>query len=484
MENRQINYTAAYRRDDIEIDLVDLFLEILSHWRILIIVGAAAAIIAGGAGAVKELRSFPKDHQKKVEEYERQLAEYEAAVSARNAKIQAYEEMYSAMENYRILLDRKKEFLEKSVYLNLDPFRVTESTAAWKVIIDDKEWEKYREGLDDPTDEIVVAYSNARFIINWESIAQAVNEEPGSIPDLVSVYSDLNSNEVLLRVIYKDKEGAEKIADMVISQLSEAWKKVKTTLPNHKIEITRRNTRVIAVTGIEDARKAQTDAINVYTDKISTLERNLEAAKNPYSEKEPAEPSDSVIKEGRKKAVLKGGMKYAIIGLFAGLFILAGILTLQYLVPAKLRTGDELSDIYGIEVLSDLSLAKDDENKNPIDRLIDRLKGKGSAEKSELIQRSAIRIDRLSESRSVLLTGTVPTERLEEISVSLKEKTGDISFSCGKDIRLDNDTLDRVKEGTEVIIIEEKNHSGMDSVGKEIDLIRAQQGKILGAVIV
>lgn len=453
-----------YRRDIVEIDLLDLMLETLKHWKLMIAVGIVCAIIGGATGAIKEYMNYGVVKAEAQEEYDNKYSAYEAALQMRNEKIDAYNSLFDTIDTLTKMKERRKEYLDRSVYLNLDPYKVAENTVLWKVTADQDVKEFYKDSNIDPADEMLSAYVLAgNRAINYEEIGKEMNMDPGTIPDLISIYSDNGANQVCLKVFYKDEAGADTISKMVREQIKGVWEKTGTELQGHEIEEKPAVSRMTAVSQIENDRKIHTDAINVYDDKISVLRTKIDTVKNPYEIEEPEEPEDNVP-NNPAKSVLKNAVKYGTVGLIVGFFLVCAVFGCRYLFSGTIHTASELTDYFGLEVLADLTCKK--------------------PSRDELVRRCAYLAEGKSDGSYMLVSGTAPGEELAEVFEDLEKYIRNKEIKNGKNFLINSSVLADVDDTTDVILVEKRNVSKRNDISDEIRCIRDRKGRILGAVIV
>lgn len=455
----------VYRSDIVEIDLLDLMREVFKRWKLMILTGVICAVIGGIIGAVKEYRNYGDAVTEAKEKYEEELSKYEADIRIREGKISTYEAVFDTIETLAGMKKRKEEYLENSLYLNMDPYNVAENTVLWKVTADQDVKDYYKDSDIDPVDEMISSYVLAGTrSINYEEIGKEMKMEPGPIKDLISLYFDRDANQIILRVYYEDEEGAQKISEMVREQIGETWEKTASELPAHKIEMKSPVSRMTSVPDIENARKLQTDAINVYDDKLSLLRAKIDTMKNPYEIEESEEPDEGILIKSPVKALAKEAIKYGFIGLLIGCFIICCIYGCIYLFSGAIHTASELRDYFGLEILSDLTLKKTTRN--------------------ELIKRCAYLIEGKSEGMCVLITGTAPDADRAAFTGALKKSTSKIDIREGGNLLTDSSVLEKINDKTDVILIEKRNISKRNDVSEEIRCIRDRKGRFIGAVVV
>ena len=477
MENERVIENRIYDPEDREIDLVDLFFNIMGRWRQMLILGLVFALILGIYGAVKTKKTFApgEAHDVAVSEYEAEVREYER-------QIDAYDKLLSNLDAMEQVLAKREEYRRKSIYLNLDPENVVRYTTTWAINLSEDEWDNYHEGMEDPVDRIVTDYAASSTIakIDWDSVANAIGESPDYLNEVVQVEGSIEGNSVVLTVTYKDKEGAEKLKDEVKKQLLSVWGTYAAHLPEHSVEEVMETFRISPDKKVSDDIKSFEDELVSYKTQISTIKTQLSNAKKPWELKKPGGSVEDLFTE---KALIKKTIKYTLIGFAAGVFLIIMIYGLLYLLLGMLRTGEEFRDYYGIEVLSDIPDPKEAEKKNPIDRLLLKIRGKKIFPREEYLKRTAIRLEKLVRNNKLLITGTVAKEEISAFASEIKAVAAGIEVTEAENITENSESLRFIEKETDILLIEKKNSSKHKAIEEEIMLIKKQGCRIIGAVI-
>lgn len=481
-ENRV--YETACDPEEREIDLVDLICYLIRKWNIILVAGIVCALIGGIYCYIDITRNTDtenKEQQDQWEEYEEALSDYETKQKNYEDKLKIANKNLEEMQN---ILEKKQDYLQNSIYLNLDPAKVARSTSSWLVKLNDDEWVNYHEGMPDPVDQILRFYvaDTLNVFVEWNSVAAVVGEKKDYVKELVGLVADTDANKVNLVVNYKDEAGAEKIREEIKKQLIKGWEKNRELLPGHSMELVFDKTYTVPDNSIVNSRKSVVDEITAYSKEMRAAIISMEDAdKYIKTIEEPEKPEESE-KPGAKGSKKKELLKFGIIGLLAGMFLVGVILSAFYVLSGTLHTGDELS-YYGIELFADIPGDTAGE-KNFVENIINKISGKKSLQEDEYLKRCALRIAALSKDTEVYVTGTLPEEDLikytDKLGLLLKDKelikTGNVVISC--------DNLSWILKDTDILIIEKKNKSKHGDIETEASLIRKQGGRILGAVVI
>ena len=480
-EKNNIVNPSYYAEDEDEIDLLDLFFYILRKYKAIIAAALICMIVFAAVGVIKEIRGQSANYESALEDYEKGYLAYQEAVKAKEIRIDSYEKTLENLEAINDLLEKKKKYLEDSIYLNLDSSNTAEAVKSWAIKVNDEEWENFKEGMIDPSDEIVSLYTaNIKSVIDWDSVRKEMGEDSPYLDELVSIYNDANANTVSVRAYYTDIAGAEKLRDLVADQAEKIWDRERASLPGHARSLRLSSSRMTIIPGIDDSRKLQTDVIATYTDKITAISKNLDTMKNPYETEDPEEPEKPGAPGSDRKGIIMSGIKFAIIGILAGLFLSAGYFGFIYIAGGKIHTGDELKNSFRLEVFP---VPSDARAANAIDGFIDTLSGSRKTNRESSLKRCAIRVGRISEGDRVMVTGTVPFPELKEFSDTLQSFASGLTLTPAENVTVSNDTLGMIEDKTEILLVEKKNSSKKIDVSEELRYILDQKGKILGIVL-
>lgn len=462
-----MNYENGYEYEQ-EIDLKELFFSILYRWRPIIIAAVVCAVLLGGYKVVSGLRS-QQDAESVAEsrvQYEKDLAAYERNTVSYERDI---EELQKSVENQEI-------YNNTSILMKIDPYHKPRASADLLVKLDDGEWEKYPDGLTaDPADSLVRMYaSNLVQRLDWSGLEKETGVDALYLKELVSVGTDYSSNMITLEVVYEDEETAEQILNEVISQMRKSYQEFSAMAGAHTLSVVSQNVSTITDTGLEDRQKQSRDRVANYQKTLEDKEAALEALEEP-----------SLPTELSKKKIAKEGIKFALIGGVGGAFLVAFYFCMIYVLCGKVHTDEELKDRFGVKILGVFALPVKTGAFSAVDRWLERLEGKAvRPSDQEVLERIVLNLCNYAGSaKSVLVTGTVMKDRLEELTELLAERLPGIQLVSGGDMNQDSDTLRLLAECEAVVLVEEREVSKYQKIQKEKEAIDALKKPVLGCII-
>ncbi len=449
MENR-------YRDGEIEIDLLDLLYHVALKWRMMIVVGLIAAVLAGcyqiyqnvkSNRLVDDYEAYKQLEQEETEELETtgniyedmevqarkealdslaeektgftELSESEIRDYYRLAKAQLTEDQLKTVEDavymYGSLLDREK-YEEQSIWVNLDYENVgtgfvlyhvdTGHTVNYNGISEDD----YREALRDA----YIAYlNNSSEItgIDWSDNIIYIRE-------LFSAQLTSDGN-ISIRTYAENEEKARELEDAIEGMMNSYTATLSAQIGEHsliKISELYDTGEVRAVKNSRDSIKAE---INSYKQTMKSYYSGFniyQIAKFFYdvrSEYGETVSISEILSENAtyvetymkytggvpvRVSITRSVIKMVVIGGIIGVFIIILIYAVYYVLNGRIKSGREVCDAYGYCMLGNLDafhFINPKREKNPIDRWIYSWKNR-KKETETSVQEYAIATTRLT----------------------------------------------------------------------------------------
>ena len=179
-------------------------------------------------------------------------------------------------------------------------------------------------------------------------------------------------------------------------------------------------------------------------------------------------------------------VKYAVIGLGGGAFLLVFCYGAGYVFSDKIRGERELRERYGYNLLGTLPKVRKSGFLPVIDRMLERLEGKSEPiTQEEAYWIIAINIINLAKTGGTfLVTGTVALEKLQEVTDVLSSHLEDVVLAAGANMNITANTLELLAECDAVILVEERDRALRREVHKEQESIAALEKMVVGYVVV
>jgi hypothetical protein len=198
-----------------------------------------------------------------------------------------------------------------------------------------------------------------------------------------------------------------------------------------------------------------------------------------------------VITEIKKPSV----KKYLLLGTFGGLFAVSFILALFYVMNGKLKVSEDIKTAFGCQVLEEIS--REVKYKNNLGGRIDSALYKAFYKKmtyDEAISLAMAKIRLTIKSQNcnkLLVTNTYATEHGDNVIADLirkvkgaHENNTDFSVEYIDQVISNVNEIEKLNNMDCAVIIEKIGSSNFVDINKEIELLRKNNIKILGAVVV
>ncbi len=354
--NRQYSFK---RTEETEIDLADLMKKCCSKWKQIVVCALAAAAVLGGLGWLKSRNVT--DVQISGAETDVELTQEEDRGVADAVRL---EKEIRALE----------EYLENSRLMQLDPYHKHRMMMLYSVCDVKRQdlaavTESYLNFITNGGAAGVLAESSGRWQTGRSYLAEMITAYQKTYSTPYQITADaLADKEMLAESIFyveitgTDEKEAEAMAADIQKVLKEYSDRVKKTAGSHRLRLLSSTAGTAVDFGL------QTQQHDKRT-QLSANRINLKAAVDAFSEEQkivyqntlPKEStgskgedvSDSV--EDQSDEMLSGGsyksvLKYALIGIFAGVFLYAGIFTCMYIFSDTVKNTEELKRIYTFPV--------------------------------------------------------------------------------------------------------------------------------------
>lgn len=468
-----------------EINLIDLFVEILLHWRMLIVWMLVGAVLAGLFSYISSsstIKNQQAQNEKMVHLPETLLSEEE--MQNVNYTI-AYEEAYHAQNTY----------LEESPIMDIDPNHVYKAEAT--IVI----------AADDPQTGLIIQDIYKDIVQSSElitKVAEDVNTETIGMNDVICLAGDSSifdglaavgkrkimnssedSNAFRIIVIYNDETQCQNILESAIAFFKEKQPDIENIFGKHDIIIANQSYGVISSTEITTFQKNILTDIATMKRELSTAKSNLSAAEQQYyqlqinnTEITESMPTESIVKPHLNK-------KYILIGAIIGVFLYTFILFLMYIFNTKIRFTDNLQELYEIPQLGQIPV-----DRNPQNLLLSfRNHNKRQFPLNEALNLSAVAVKMAAGKENlheVTLIGCDLKERSLEICEKIKAQLANdnIQTTILNNILYDAQAMSHLEQAKAVVLVESANSTLCIEIANEIELLKRQGIKLLGGILV
>lgn len=474
-------------KDNREINLIDLLIEILLHWRGLIISALLCGIILGGYGYYELRRQRITESQATQTEPQSQ-PDREELLSILYSRLTAKEKsgINLMLDNYD-QVQRWEKLFESSAIMKGDPFNMPEGSVTLRV-----------EADPEIISDIYNAYSSTLISLEmYETVREKLGWEDNINEQIVIWNEGSVENSSFLkefRFYALSEDDCIKLQDAFIEYAFQKSSEYESTIGNNTITIYNRNVTVIFDSLINDKQKNahtnKTNLENVITTTYDTLSFSGKAYYDIYTGKIEsvdlsAESAESAETDGGTAVGIKRMFTYGLLGGTFGSILIVSVL---YIFTNRLRDTDSFNVTYGINQIGRVfRSSKKKWQCTPIDKAIYSLKRKG---------RNKVRFEDAIE--NVALSTAVAAKRTEtkkmgiycvdkedilapRIAELLRCKGIDsVIIYCPIKLEESNPKLDDIDS---VIIIAKPGISGYYDVWDIVEMVESQNIRIIGGIM-
>lgn len=482
-----------------EIDLIDLLVDILSHWRGLLVCVLAGALLLGGFSFVRSYQRIDSVH-KEEDLFGENMSPEEL--------LQALDELLTDTEKMAVntVLDDEQEiakyqqYVEDSILMQMDPYHIPKRELIYKIQMDDM-GQSYM---------LRTVYAD---IVNGVGMLQWVEEQAGissaSADELISgegktgitVLNGVQETEsgsdcLKVTIRHYDEKECEKLAKCVKSYIEQQHKLLSQELGEHEVVLLSESASIVMDTGVRDLQ------INYSNTKINFM-INIARSKEAFTEEQrayyalltdgvyvPEIEDDSKAELEPVAAKPSVSVKYVVVGAVLFAFVYAGVLFVIYVFNGKLRTIDELQKLYNISQLG-LIVKDDGKKKFFIDRWINALrnwnKRQFTREQSLELAAAAIKISAgKQELDTIYLMGCDLKAGANVVCQELKERLAkeNITVRILDNVLYDAETMEELESAKGIVLVEKAMSTMYNEILSELELASRQGIKVLGGIVV
>lgn len=485
-----------YIVEERQIDVKEMFFHTLSYWRVILLIAVIMAAVVGGMKYKSDVAAREADIQ----------AQFDAA-NAPEITVDMLEDELTTVEvqnvwnavQYKEFLKQRRTYIDSSIYLNLDAFKedvvyLTYGIASEEAKRAVEELEKYLSGST--MAENIVA-------------DMGLETEAIYIAELVTLEDTDDSTYFTLKVCADSAEECASLADSVEKQMTAYMESLKTkeSFADLEVNLTERKTDVIKddellekqddyigsfYDDMKDYKKYHSDFNDVQKSLFEKLtkgkykiDNSLYVTEIEPEEKEDVEIDTTVNVKPSIAAILAGFLAGAIAAFAIGAFL--------YTISKNIHGEDEVKYLFGSNVFGVVDASSKERKRllAPIDRLFKRLKtGRKKSlsyeEQLQLICTNILIHCKNNGVEKVHLSGSEMTKIPVVVLNTLKEtleKAG-IEVSYGKGVAYDAESLMKLAEKKNGILLEISEKTGCVELAKELNLFKQNEVNMLGVVLV
>lgn len=507
-----------------EIDLVDLFVEILLQWRKIIVFMLVGAILFAGLGYVRSQRTY-REQKTEAERLEARLQELQELQTSEDG----IEEVYSGKQWFEEQLtgeeaadvnsvittenycQKKQSYWEQAVMMNVDALAVPTAELTFCISADIREdaydiQKAYEDLLTSGDFYEYLAQNQGN--LSAAQIKEAValkrsSDEMLTGTDLVSLY-----------MINEDQSSCEKMAEGVKQYVQDRHQDMEDVLGKHKIEAINYSYTTVFRTDILSTQKGAID-------EITFLNQNIREAKDAFTDlqwrfynyltggnvkamsedkgkevsPEMVEEIDAItteLTEANKMDKPGINVKYILLGMILAVFVCTFYYVLKYILYTRLHCTDDLQKIYGLPELGHISLvARKKRFFEVIDRKILTIRNYGRRQftTEEAIELTIAAIKIVAEKKEIqklAMIGCGIKEEKQEICNKIVDRLGGegLKVSLLNNILYDAVSMEKLTGIQGAVLVGVAGETFYNELLDEKNLLTRQEIEQLGIVLI
>lgn len=482
-----------------EINLIDLMVEILLHWRAFIVVMLIGGILFAGVAYVKSYRTAALQ----LKSQEKEQSEDQKKNDIQGELSEAQLNNIDNILQYEQLYEEKLLYQKKSVLMHIDPYHMPRGELTFLVKSDDIE----------RTYNIQKVYEDMLTSTGLYEYLQEQCDGEDDMNELVTLektsYVQVRGTDtVRLMVTHRDEETCNKIMDAIAAYVGQQQEWLNTALGEHQFVLLSRSFGNIMSEDLLEKQNNFTKELeslrNSYIkgkDNFSEEEKNyynyVKAVKSKGEQKTDEEENvqnESNIDDNQLNKVIKPAfsVKYFIIGMILFMFVHALIIFLLYILNSKLRITDGLQEMYGIPQFGKLSVNQRRKKfLDFIDRWILELRyinqRKFTFEETLDLATAAVKINVKKQTlNQVCFIGCNMSAPLLETCGQMKQRleAENIKVNILNNVLYDVEALEQLENEQAVVLFETAGYTLYREITEELELLKTQGIKILGGIII
>lgn len=496
-----------------EINLVDLCVEMLLRWRVILLAMLLGGVLLGVFSYVNSWRAARNwnasgevetkelaERRELVEDWEQEAGEdIDAWVEEHLTEKQLAD--IDTLLFHEETYETKRIYQENSIYMNMDPNSVARGDLTFLV----------NAGSPEETNRVVQIYEDLAAAGELhERLGEELGVSPASIRELVflerTAYGQtVPVNTLRLFVMYGDEENCGKMLQAIETYFAEQQRLLEGEIGAHSIRALSRSVSTGRDTNLaEDQIRLKNDQIN--------REINIAAIREAFSDEETfyyiyltdgdfnemvtpekeAGESGANSSEGESAAPSpRVSVKYILLGMILAAFVYVFVLFVKYIMDAKLRYTDDVRELYEIPVLGRIPVERKKKPLDFVDRWIyalrDRNRRSFSRKEAVLLSVAGAKIAaRKKGVGSVCCLGCGLRENSLEVCEQIKAQLAEegLNVSILNNVLYDAEAMEQLSSVGSAVLVETAGVTLYDEILKELELLRRQEIEVLGCVVV
>ena len=491
--------------EEVQIDLMTLLHYILRKWRSIIVVMLIVAVAANLYSVKKSMSEAAAVSTTEEVDIEKQIENAKEELTA--DELEQVERVYSMYEYNSQLYQENKEYLEKSVLMQLNPNEIPTVMLNYQFKKDQSDEElsniftMYESALldEDTCTAIIQVFGEEYANTSVRELISVTDTENGQNSDIIKLQKDKNSGILSIQIYAGSEEQCEQVAEIVKKRVLEYTEQLQQIFGNYTVNAI---SEQYYISSDSDLNMQKSDVVNVVNE-VCTVMKNITSG---LSEKQIGY-FNLLAKDGEDQTLVKEdtqetanmtanvqyiSMKYILIGLLAGMFLAVCWYAVVYIMTQTVKDVDEVKIITNLPVFGTVLGSNENAKRNIIDRWIDSwfAHDKKSENNELLLTRISHEVAMLAgqkDKKCLLIACSGNGQNVKKQADSLVEKLRKLGMNVTSTDSLVSDNTEVLKQldcADSVVFVEQLMKSERNQIREAIELCRRCQVEVLGSVIV
>lgn len=491
--------------EEVQIDLMTLLHYILRKWRSIIVVMLIVAVVANLYSVKKSMSVVASVSAAEEVDIEKQIENAKEELTA--DELEQVERVYSMYEYNSQLYQENKEYLEKSVLMQLNPNEIPTVMLNYQFKKDQADEElsniftMYENALldEDTCTAIIQVFGEEYANTSVRELISVTDTENGQKSDIIKLQKDKNSGILSIQIYAGSEEQCKQVAEIVKTRVLEYTEQLQQIFGNYTVNAISEQYYISSDSNLNMQKSDVVNVVNEVCTAIKNITSGLSEKQIGYFNLLAKDCEDqTLVKEDTQETanltanVQYISMKYILIGLLAGMFLAVCWYAVIYIMTQTVKDVDEVKIITNLPVFGTVLRSNDNGKRNVIDRWIDSwfAHDKKSENNELLLTRISHEVAMLAgqkDKRNLLVACSESDQNLKKQADSLVEKLRELGMNVTSTDSLVSDNTEVLKQlesADSAVFVEQLMKSEGNQIREAVELCRRCQVEVLGSVIV
>lgn len=491
--------------EEVQIDLMTLLHYILRKWRSIIVVMLIVAVAANLYSVKKSMSEAAAVSTTEEVDIEKQIENAKEELTA--DELEQVERVYSMYEYNSQLYQENKEYLEKSVLMQLNPNEIPTVMLNYQFKKDQADEElsniftMYENALldEDTCTAIIQVFGEEYANTSVRELISVTDTENGQNSDIIKLQKDKNSGILSIQIYAGSEEQCKQVAEIVKTRVLEYTEQLQQIFGNYTVNAISEQYYISSDSNLNMQKSDVVNVVNEVCTAIKNITSGLSEKQIGYFNLLAKDCEDqTLVKEDTQETanltanVQYISMKYILIGLLAGMFLTVCWYAVIYIMTQTVKDVDEVKIITNLPVFGTVLRSNDNGKRNVIDRWIDSwfAYDKKSENNDLLLTRISHEVAMLAgqkDKKCLLIACSGNDQNVKKQADSLVEKLRKLGMNVTSTDGLVSDNTEVLKQlesADSAVFVEQLMKSERNQIREAVELCRRCQVEVLGSVIV